>query len=193
MIVAEAVRWLVLAAYLFWSWHYWRRDGGAGAHIRRTFSAGLSPRDRVVSIQILLLFVLFGVLALVGAVGWLPLRWAQQWPTLFGGGVMLAGLWGMYTSRAVLGREWTPEASARAVIVSAGPYSRVRHPIYTCVLVMYGGMALTYPGALTLAAWVWISVAYALKALEEERVLAGQPEYAAYRAQVRWRLVPFIW
>lgn len=191
--MAAIIRWIVLGAYLFWIGHYWRREDGISAHLRRTFSGSLSPRDRSLSIQILLLFGLFGGVALLGAAGWLPLIGLPDWLVLIGAGLMLSGLIGTYASRAALGRAWTPAARAQAHIVMTGPYGLVRHPIYTCVMVMYGGLALVFPGVVSLLAWVWISAAYALKAMEEERLLAVDPDYAAYRARVRWRLLPGVW
>jgi protein-S-isoprenylcysteine O-methyltransferase Ste14 len=76
------------------------------------------------------------------------------------------------------------EPEARRLITS-GPYSLARHPIYTGYLGQYGGMWLLYPTlpfAVVLLTWV---VLVAERIRNEERVLgAAFPEYADYQRSV---------
>ena len=79
-------------------------------------------------------------------------------------------------------------------IVTTGPYSIVRHPMYAGAI----GYALGTP--LLLGSWVGLVLgfimifAFGYRAVGEEATLAAQfPDYADYAARVRYRLVPLVW
>jgi protein-S-isoprenylcysteine O-methyltransferase Ste14 len=77
-----------------------------------------------------------------------------------------------------------PEPRAGAVLVTRGVYARLRHPMYTAIVVLVIGIFLKKPvlpmGALTAAIIAFL----ALKVRVEERLLAERyPDYAAYRAR----------
>lgn len=79
-------------------------------------------------------------------------------------------------------------------VIKTGPYAVVRHPMYTGVVLMY----LASPVAL--GSW-WgmvpaITMPFALipRILNEEKVLRDElTGYSEYCAEVRWRLLPYIW
>jgi len=79
-------------------------------------------------------------------------------------------------------------------VISTGPYSIVRHPMYTA------GIVLLLASALALRSW-WslipaglIGVAIVIRLLDEEHFLGANLDgYRAYCERVRWRLVPGIW
>ncbi len=97
-------------------------------------------------------------------------------------------------ARVTLGRNWGTPMSRKEEpeLVTGGPYRRIRHPIYSGILL--GGV-----GTAVALSWLWlIAVAFAAayfgySALEEERFLAERfPEtYPAYRRSTRM-LVPFV-
>jgi protein-S-isoprenylcysteine O-methyltransferase Ste14 len=79
-------------------------------------------------------------------------------------------------------------------VVSTGPYTLVRHP-------MYAGAILVFVGApLALGSWwgllfipLWIAV-FAWRLLSEETYLREQlPGYQEYMHRVRYRLLPYVW
>ena len=79
-------------------------------------------------------------------------------------------------------------------VVTTGPYSYVRHPMYAGGILMFLGIPLLLGSAYGLALVpVWI-VLLSLRIPIEERMLkeklAGYEEYAR---RVRYRLVPGIW
>jgi protein-S-isoprenylcysteine O-methyltransferase Ste14 len=78
------------------------------------------------------------------------------------------------------------------VVESGGPYRLVRHPIYLGVLLLLGA-ATPMTGDRVL--FVALTLLYVVIAMPyEEAGLAAQlgPDYDAYRARVRWRLIPYV-
>ena len=79
-------------------------------------------------------------------------------------------------------------------MISSGPYSVVRHPMYA------GAALLVLATPLALGSWVTLPVAVALilvivaRLLDEEQFLAAHLDgYANYCQKVRYHLLPFIW
>jgi protein-S-isoprenylcysteine O-methyltransferase Ste14 len=86
------------------------------------------------------------------------------------------------------------EVSKEQQVISTGPYRIVRHPMYAgaTLLLLFTPLALGSWVALPFPLPVIIVVAVRLQ--EEEKFLAANLSgYEAYRQQVRYRLVPFIW
>ena len=79
-------------------------------------------------------------------------------------------------------------------VISTGPYSVVRHPMY------FGGLIMLLGMPLALGSWLGSSVlalmmpALMWRLIDEENFLAKNlPGYVEYRNKVKYRLVPFIW
>ena len=79
-------------------------------------------------------------------------------------------------------------------VISTGPYHYVRHPMYA------GGLLLFLGTPLLLGSWYGLLLALvfipagAVRAVLEERVLREElPGYDAYMAQVKYRLIPYVW
>ena len=79
-------------------------------------------------------------------------------------------------------------------VITTGPYSVVRHPMYA------GATLLLLFAPLALGSWVAIPFPIPLilvvivRLLEEEKFLgANLSGYEAYRQKVRYRLIPYIW
>jgi protein-S-isoprenylcysteine O-methyltransferase Ste14 len=88
----------------------------------------------------------------------------------------------------------TIEVSDEQKVITGGPYSVVRHPMYA------GAILLLLFAPLALGSWVTIPfplpliLVVAVRLLEEEKFLAANLNgYEAYRQKVRYRLVPFVW
>jgi protein-S-isoprenylcysteine O-methyltransferase Ste14 len=95
-----------------------------------------------------------------------------------------------------LGKYWRYEAalSEDHELIQTGPYSYLRHPIYTSMLGMLlaTGFALTW-WPMLLAALAFFFAGLEIRVRAEDRLLAGRfPEaFAAYRARVP-AYIPFI-
>jgi protein-S-isoprenylcysteine O-methyltransferase Ste14 len=82
----------------------------------------------------------------------------------------------------------------KQTVITTGPYHYVRHPMYA------GGLLLFLGTPLLLGSWYGLLLVLvmmpgiAVRAVLEERVLFKElPGYAAYMAQVKYRLLPYIW
>jgi protein-S-isoprenylcysteine O-methyltransferase Ste14 len=78
-------------------------------------------------------------------------------------------------ARAILGACWStaPRANAARALATAGPYARVRHPVYLGVLVALVGDALAFANwAALLLCVAWVLPALLWRARVEERLLA---------------------
>lgn len=86
------------------------------------------------------------------------------------------------------------EVASEQKVITTGPYSVVRHPMYA------GAILLLLFAPLALGSWVALPfplpliAVVVIRLLEEEKFLAANLEgYSAYRERVRCHLIPFIW
>jgi protein-S-isoprenylcysteine O-methyltransferase Ste14 len=111
-------------------------------------------------------------------------------------GVTLAGILFAWWGRIHLGRLWSSGVTRKKDhrIIDTGPYSLVRHPIYTGLLASALATTVAQATATALAGWILIVLGLWMKARAEERFLAAELEpeaYACYRLRVPM-LVPFV-
>ena len=92
-----------------------------------------------------------------------------------------------YTSRIV-------EVEKGQKIITTGPYSIVRHPMYAGVILMYLSMSTALGSYWALPFFIPIIPMIILRALDEERVLLkGLKGYKEYCRKVKYRIIPRIW
>jgi protein-S-isoprenylcysteine O-methyltransferase Ste14 len=124
---------------------------------------------------------------------------------LSGPGVPTSPVWGLLTMAGVLLGVWAvlamripdvsilPEVRAGAQLVTRGPYSVIRHPMYSALLLVGLGLVLDAPSLLRWLLWLVLLVDLLFKLNYEERLLAGRfSDYQAYQ-QRTWRIIPFIY
>ncbi len=76
-------------------------------------------------------------------------------------------------------------------IVCTGIYSKIRHPCYLGVILMYIGVGLAWGSYISLAFALFFSTLTAITAIYEERALCKRfKEYEEYMKKVKWRFIP---
>jgi protein-S-isoprenylcysteine O-methyltransferase Ste14 len=92
-----------------------------------------------------------------------------------------------YTSRII-------EVDSGQKVISTGPYSVVRHPMYTGSLVMYGFTPIALGSWWALTGSVLLFILIIFRILSEEKFLIENLEgYKDYRLKTKYRLIPGIW
>jgi protein-S-isoprenylcysteine O-methyltransferase Ste14 len=137
-------------------------------------------------------FVLFALIAVSPRLVHSDWPWVVRAPglVLAGAGLALC-VWAI----RVLGPAMTamPEPREDVPVATGGPYGLVRHPVYTGAIAVGAGYSLarcTWGG---LALTALLAVLFDLKSRYEERLLARDPAYAAYRARTPRRFLPRLY
>ena len=98
-------------------------------------------------------------------------------------------------ARYYLGRNWSPRPAVKEhhELVTTGPYAYVRHPIYTGIILMAFGFALT-GSVVGIVAFLAADIVYILRAKKEEKIMLElfPDTYPAYQARTK-KLIPFVW
>jgi protein-S-isoprenylcysteine O-methyltransferase Ste14 len=88
----------------------------------------------------------------------------------------------------------TIQVAEEQTVISTGPYSVVRHPMYAGVLPLLIGTPLALGSWWGLGALILFMPALIWRLLDEERFLHKHLQgYTEYTRKVRYRLVPFVW
>lgn len=86
------------------------------------------------------------------------------------------------------------EVQAGQTVISTGPYARVRHPMYTAVLLMFMATPVALGSWWGLLPALLLPPVLAGRILNEESVLRdGLAGYTAYCQRVKYRLIPLVW
>jgi protein-S-isoprenylcysteine O-methyltransferase Ste14 len=128
---------------------------------------------------------------------WLQSRlWESAAAFWIGAGIEYAGIAFALWARAHLGRLWSGTITLKEGhrLVTSGPFSLARHPIYTGAVVGALGVAIATGYVKAFIALVMIAIGFSLKSAKEDELLAAQfgEEHRAYRKRVA-RLIPFVW
>lgn len=79
-------------------------------------------------------------------------------------------------------------------VISTGPYHYVRHPMYAGGLLLFLGTPLLLGSWYGFLLFLLFIPGLVVRAVLEERTLREElPGYDAYIAQVKYRLIPYIW
>jgi len=96
------------------------------------------------------------------------------------------------TSLVILGRSFGFAAADRGVVVR-GPYAVVRHPMYAAYILLQSGYLLQSLSLRNAVVLLGGTLCNAGRIVAEERLLAGNGDYLAYRHRVRRRMIPGVW
>lgn len=107
----------------------------------------------------------------------------------------IAGLVLALWSRFALGRNWSGEVTLKEdhELITSGPYAAVRHPIYTALILLFGGFAVLLGSASAWLGFALMTWSFWIKLRQEEALMLRQfPEcYPAYMARTK-RLFPAL-
>jgi protein-S-isoprenylcysteine O-methyltransferase Ste14 len=177
--------------WLVWLFYWWL----SSRDVKRT-SRQESARDQLTYRIPLVL----GILCL-SAPGWIPRMLHRRFvppgtPGQTLGLVLLAaGLGYSVWARRHLGRNWSASVVVKEdhALIRTGPYRRVRHPIYTGMLLAFLGTAVAVGEWRGVVGFVLAFLSFLLKSrLEEARMAETFPEYAEYRRHTA-ALIPGIY
>ncbi len=114
------------------------------------------------------------------------------WGVDLGLALQVTGLVLCVASLLALGRSFGFAAADRGLVVR-GPYAVVRHPVYASYVLLQSGYVLQSMSLRNVVVLLILWSCNVGRVRAEERVLATNAQYSAYRARVRWRLLPGLW
>lgn len=168
---------------------YWEAEAKKAAAARSKESDG-SRAVHVVLVNVAMLLV---IAPIQGLGRYMPVSGPAMAVGLAveGAGIFLA-VW----ARRHLGRHWSGAIAIKEghELVRSGPYGRLRHPIYTGLLLMYSGLAIVFGEWLSLIGLAAALAAYVRKVRLEEARLSAEfcEKYQEYR-KGSWGLMPGIY
>jgi len=168
--------------------------------------AGALTADRTVrrpsGVQYLphLALMLVGAALMINVFSRTSLLQIRLWPSrlLFAPGLVLLvlGLAIAVWARIHLGKYWSAAVGSKAEhrLIQSGPYARLRHPIYTGIIMAVFGSAIADGNVHALLGAAILIAALVAKSRREEVWLAQEfgDAYGSYRAR-SWALVPFVY
>ena len=110
---------------------------------------------------------------------------------------LAGGLWLFHRSHADLGTNWsvTLEVREEHRLITSGVYRRVRHPMYTALLLYSVGQALVIPNWVAGPSYlIPFGILFAFRVGAEEKMMLDEfgDQYAQYMSRTK-RLVPGVW
>ena len=92
-----------------------------------------------------------------------------------------------YASRIV-------EVEKEQKVISTGPYSVVRHPMYTGIIFMFLFTPIALGSWYAMIVFIFLPVIIIFRIYNEEKYLCENlPGYIGYRQKTRFRIIPYIW
>nr|MBF0223035.1 isoprenylcysteine carboxylmethyltransferase family protein [Desulfobulbaceae bacterium] len=105
---------------------------------------------------------------------------------------IILGLWALLVMRHGLIR-MVPDVGGNAVLIRQGPYRRVRHPMYTALILLMAALVFNEGSLLRFVTLAVLCLDLLGKLLYEEKLLRVSFDgYGAY-CRTTWRLIPFIY
>ena len=202
---AGTIRWLAGWAYLilFFVGALWitlllaRHDPALLAErMKVPVQKGQPFWDRILILPMIIAWCAWLVLMGLDAVRF---RWSVMplWLQCAGGALIVLSFWmiaRVYRENPFLTAVVKIQTERGHRVISTGPYAAVRHPLYAAMLIYLPA------NALLLGSWHGLAASFVLSgglvfrtAMEDRELRRGLAGYTEYAAQVRYRLIPFVW
>ncbi|CAE6493540.1 unnamed protein product [Rhizoctonia solani] len=85
----------------------------------------------------------------------------------------------------------------RPSLIRTGPYKIVRHPMYSCAMLVMASMTGAFWNWIPAPALGLLAALFAIKMPMEENIILGHdhmgPKYAVYKREVPYRAIPYVW
>jgi len=111
----------------------------------------------------------------------------REWIAMVGALLVVAGVAFAIWARRHIGKNWSAQVTIRKEheLVRSGPYTRIRHPIYTGLLLAVAGTAIAIGEYRAIIAFVVVAIGFTVKAKREESFLGTQfgPAFDEHRRQ----------
>jgi protein-S-isoprenylcysteine O-methyltransferase Ste14 len=139
--------------------------------------------------SIVLIAILVFLFSRWGRIGWLAERFVPETETVVAIGLAIEaiGIALAVWARYCLGANWSRAVTLKEghELISAGPYKRIRHPIYTGIALGVLGTAIFIGEWRGVVAFAAIFISHFFKARKEEAWLTREfgPQFAAHRAR----------
>jgi protein-S-isoprenylcysteine O-methyltransferase Ste14 len=196
---AEA--WALLAAYglflcMYGAWGFLKDPDQLRERGRARKAENVKPWDKTIiaayTVFLLLTPIVAGLDA--GRFSWstvpLPAK-LLAWLGLASAGAVI--FWSL-TTNTYLSRMARIQDDRGQVVVRAGPYRIIRHPMYLGVIMLFICMPVALGSWWALLPGAVIVGLFVLRTVKEDQMLRDElPGYAEYMQLVRYRLVPRVW
>lgn len=187
---------LVFFTYLLFIGIWGRRSDPELIAERTSTGEGVKTWDKLImAVYTVLLLAMLVVSVLDGGrFGWTHV---PAWARILGWlGCMFAGwlIWRVMRENTFLSGQVRIQKERGHYVITTGPYSIVRHPMYLGVIIFL----LSTPLVLDSLVGFWISIPTAalfiLRTILEDRFLMEElPGYQEYAQKTRYRLLPYVW
>src|SRR5688572_25231192 len=152
--------------------------------------------DKVLMTVFVALWVGWFVLMALDAGRWNPSR-MPLWLQVIGAIAYLVSMyltWLTFRENSFAAPVVKIQTARKQKVITTGPYSWVRHPMYGAALVSFVATPLVLGSWLGLAFVPLLVIALAIRTVKEEATLREKLDgYSEYVARVRYRFVPGIW
>jgi protein-S-isoprenylcysteine O-methyltransferase Ste14 len=111
----------------------------------------------------------------------------REWIVMTGALATAAGVAFAIWARHHIGKNWSGQVTIRKdhELIRTGPYARIRHPIYTGLLLAVAGTTIAIGEYRATLAFVLIAIGFTVKARREESLLSTEfgPSFEEHRRQ----------
>jgi protein-S-isoprenylcysteine O-methyltransferase Ste14 len=136
------------------------------------------------------MIIIIGILGEIFSWGRIPL---SPYSNFVGGAILLGG-WIFHAYCHRVHKQAHEQSQGIEGLVTTGVFSKIRHPMYLSLILMYLGLAIAWGIVGMLLPSILFSALIVLTAIKEEEFLLQRfgREYKEYKNKVPWRLIPKI-